>query len=504
MENENKVVALSQKNLLAKVNSSIGITNKLIAENNKKLVVEIFEKNPKFFIDLISKFYPLTLRILSYEKYLNEHTISLHNDLTILLRNSNPEELYKLNSLNWKLISKNNKIEWSSKIIDKFIDKWNWSSLSRNETVPFDQELIDKFSERWDWDSFSYNDKFPWSFELVDKYEDKLDFDTMFSCAAIPAIPLNIKLIEKYKNIWNVHHWSSINYFNKFITWNEVFLFKEYFLLEALSSNENLIWTLELINQYEDKWNWSSLSANKNLPWSLELLEKYEQRWDWNNISNNQSIEWSAKLIERFDDKLYFDTILNDNQINEGEYFHEDSNYGLSSNKNVCLSEKLIEKYIHRWNWSILSENKKLPWSVDFFNKYIGRWDWHKLSGNNKFPFTEVLISTYEERWQWSVSTPKSYDDGYFYDLDLSSNEHLPWSESFIDKYAKRWNWSNLFDNMGINWSLKLLHKHSDKLICSNNDTPSSIWNTLSPYIGDELVINLLEDIKNDKIEINN
>ena len=31
MENENKVVALSQKNLLAKVNSSIGITNKLIA-----------------------------------------------------------------------------------------------------------------------------------------------------------------------------------------------------------------------------------------------------------------------------------------------------------------------------------------------------------------------------------------------------------------------------------------------------------------------------------------
>lgn len=500
MENENKVVALSQKNLLAKVNSSIGITNKLIAENNKKLVVEIFERNPKFFIDLISKFYPLNVEMMAYEKHLNWNTISLYNDLTILLRNSNPEGLYKLNSLNWKSLSRNKKIEWSSKIIDKFIDKWNWSSLSRNETVPFDQELIYKFSERWDWDSFSYNDKFPWSFELVDKYEDKLEF----SCAAIPAIPLSIKLIEKHKNIWNVHHWSSINYFNKFITWNEVFLYKEYFLLEALSSNENLIWTLELINQYEDKWNWSSLSANKNLPWSLELLEKYEHRWDWNNISNNQSIEWTAKLIERFDNKLYFDTILNDNQINEGEYWCEDSNYGLSSNKNVCLTEELIEKYIDRWNWSILSENEKLPWSVDFFNKYILRWDLHKLSGNNKFPFTEVIISTYEERWQWIVSTPKPYYGGYLYDLDLSSNEHLPWSESFIDKYAERWNWSNLFNNMSINWSIKLLNKHSDKLICSNNDTPSSIWNTLSPYIDDELMIKLLEDIKNGKIEINN
>ena len=70
MENENKLVAQSQKNILAKVNSSIGITNKLIAENNKKLVVEIFERNPKFFIDLISNFYPLTLEMLSFEKFL--------------------------------------------------------------------------------------------------------------------------------------------------------------------------------------------------------------------------------------------------------------------------------------------------------------------------------------------------------------------------------------------------------------------------------------------------
>ena len=57
MEKENKLVAQSQKNLFAKVNSSIGITNKLITENNKKLVVEIFEQNPKFFIDLISEYY---------------------------------------------------------------------------------------------------------------------------------------------------------------------------------------------------------------------------------------------------------------------------------------------------------------------------------------------------------------------------------------------------------------------------------------------------------------
>lgn len=88
MENENKLVALSQKNLLSKVNSSIGITNKLIAENNKKLVVEIFVRNPKFFIDLISESYPLNDNILKYGQNLNWYKICRLNNIINLLDNS--------------------------------------------------------------------------------------------------------------------------------------------------------------------------------------------------------------------------------------------------------------------------------------------------------------------------------------------------------------------------------------------------------------------------------
>ncbi|TDD93736.1 hypothetical protein [Flavobacterium cellulosilyticum] len=497
MENENKVVALSQKNLLLKVNSSIGITNKLIAENNKKLVVEIFERNPKFFIGLISNFYPLTLEILSYEKYLNWQKISIYNDITNLLKNSNIVDFNSIESLNWEYLSGNKNIEWSTQIINIYIEKWNWNLLSYNENIPFNEELIDKFTDRWRWYSFNTNYNFPWSFELVEKHEDKLDFESTYTCS---NIPLSINLLEKYQKTWNEHHWSMISCCNKFITWNEVFLFKDYFSWEYLSENESLIWTLELIEQYEDKWNWSYLSKNKKLPWSLELLEKYEELWNWNNISNNEGIEWTEELIERFDDKLLFDSILNEDEIYKAELYG-DSICGLSSNKNVRLSEKLIEKYINRWNWSKLSENKNLPWSVDFFEKHIERWDWNNLSGNNNLPFTEVIISTYEERWTWIENTERSFYDDYCY--DLSSNEHLPWSESFIDKYAERWNWINLFYNKGINWSVKLLHKHSDKLVCSYYDTPSPIWNELKQYIDDELVIKLLEDIKNGKIPLN-
>jgi hypothetical protein len=500
MENENKLVALSQKNLLAKVNSSIGITNKLIAENNKKLVIEIFEKNPKFFIDLISKFYTLNIEILYYKKLLNWHFISNYNNLTNLLIELNSEDFDKIEDLDWKCISRNKNINWSEKIINSHLNKWDWSSLSENENIPFNEELIDKFIDNWNWHKLLYNQVFTWNSKLVEKYEHKLDFQIVGGYAN-SSVPLSINLIEKYKNDWDDIAWCLISSCNRHITWNEVFLFKDYFSWEYLSENESLIWTLELIEQYKDKWNWSYLSKNEKLPWSLELLDKYYGRWNFTNICSNQGIEWTEILIDRFEDILLFEPVLNDDEKHKAKCGY-DFVYELSSNKNVRLSEKLIEKYIDRWNWSKLSENKNLPWSVDFFEKHIERWDWNNLSGNNNLPFTEVIISTYEERWKWIENTPKSAFNDYCY--DLSSNKHLPWSENFIDKHAERWNWKNLFDNKSIKWSIKLLHKHSDKLVCSYDDTPSPIWNELKQYIDDELVIKLMEDIKNGKIEINN
>ena len=145
MENENKVVALSQKNLLAKVNSSIGITNKLITENNKKLVVEIFERNPNFFIGLISQFYPLTIELLSFEKILNGKLISRSNNLTDLLLSTEISELNKIATLDWLELSLNNNIIWTEKIIDSFLEKWDWSLLCLNSSICWNEEMIDKY-----------------------------------------------------------------------------------------------------------------------------------------------------------------------------------------------------------------------------------------------------------------------------------------------------------------------------------------------------------------------
>ena len=46
----------------------------------------------------------------------------------------------------------------------------------------------------------------------------------------------------------------------------------------------------EMINRFEDKWNWNYLSENTGIYWNLNLLKKYETKWNWKNLSANISM----------------------------------------------------------------------------------------------------------------------------------------------------------------------------------------------------------------------
>src|SRR5690606_29692956 len=70
------------------------------------------------------------------------------------------------------------------------------------------------------------------------------------------------------------------------------------------SNNPALPWTIDLLQEYSDKWNWEILSTKEFLPWDDGLLELYSDRWDWAKISKNRHISWSVKLLEKFKDEL--------------------------------------------------------------------------------------------------------------------------------------------------------------------------------------------------------
>jgi hypothetical protein len=108
----------------------------------------------------------------------------------------------------------------------------------------------------------------------------------------------------------------------------------------ALSQNESLPWSEELIERFGDKWDWHSLSHNKSLPWSEDLIAKYKDKWNWRTLSHNRFLPWSEDLIAQYEDRLDW--------------------YYLSHNSSLPWSEDLIIKYEDRWNWKKLSENQSL------------------------------------------------------------------------------------------------------------------------------------------------
>jgi hypothetical protein len=92
----------------------------------------------------------------------------------------------------------------------------------------------------------------------------------------------------------------------------------------------------DLIERFEDRWDWKKLSRFTAPVGSLELIERFDYRWDWEGLSNNSHLPWSRELIERY-------------------------------------------KYHWTWggifNWG-LSENAALPWSPELIDCFKDHWDW--------------------------------------------------------------------------------------------------------------------------------
>ena len=77
--------------------------------------------------------------------------------------------------------------------------------------------------------------------------------------------------------------------------------------LKKISISGYYDYILDVKNRLSDKKKSSickTLSSNKSMLWTSELIEKYEDKWDWNELSKNASIPWTLKLINKYADKL--------------------------------------------------------------------------------------------------------------------------------------------------------------------------------------------------------
>ena len=80
---------------------------------------------------------------------------------------------------------------------------------------------------------------------------------------------------------------------------------KENKIIELFKTNRNNFdtisgsyihdWTPDYIEKYKDKLNWNKLSLNPSLPFSIPMLFQYEDRWNWENLIHNHGL-WENLL----------------------------------------------------------------------------------------------------------------------------------------------------------------------------------------------------------------
>lgn len=163
-----------------------------------------------------------------------------------------------------------------------------YSILSHVQCVQWTEELIEKYSGFLHADSERFsgglcsNGSIPWTAKLIEKYKEELqevdhrwydnssyDYDIFLREQRIEEARENDEYNDDGLPAWeNIAEVDS----GGFRPTTSGF--------DALSSNKGVFWSVEIIEQFQDYWNWRKLSSNESIPWSDELIAKFHDRWD--------------------------------------------------------------------------------------------------------------------------------------------------------------------------------------------------------------------------------
>lgn len=248
---------------------------------------------------------------------------------------------------------------------------------------------------------------------------------------------------------------------------------------KTLSNNPNLPWSIDFINEFIEEWDWVDLSCNKGVPWSIDLINEFKNRWAWGFLSSNESINWSEELIDALIDKWRWHSGVDRNFNNK--YFT-----GLSNNTSLAWSLSFITKYSEKLTWYNLSSNDSLPWSKELIEHFYERWNWESLSGNKAIHWSLEMVYRWKDRLSFYSLSHKTYlklpidfirdnaikfdweGDEYGFSGGLCDNPNLPWSEEFIEEFKDKFNWHRLSAQDFLPWSESFIDRYEDYFCWGN------------------------------------
>lgn len=291
-----------------------------------------------------------------FGKYINWNNASSSNDSFVWKK----EYLEKYSAqIDWDWICHYD-LGFDDELLFQFRDKWEWWRLSGNKFIHWTEDILENFAHRWDWSTLSYNSSIPFTNHLMKKFNDRWEFGLM---------SMNTRLVSD-KNLPLLKQFAEIDY--------------------SLLSGAKQDFTLEFLEEYENKLEWTQLTSSEYLPWSLALIERFKNNWDFPELAGNSKIPWTLDFIEQYEDIWNWDC--------EGQ--HSTQTQCLSSNEGIPWSFDLIERYKNRLVWGKMILNNEdnfydikpgiaslrcLEWTVEKMVKYASLFDKQYIYRNPNF-----------------------------------------------------------------------------------------------------------------------
>lgn len=340
-----------------------------------------------------------------------------------------------------------------------FEDKLNWDLLCKNGKINFTLEFCLLFSDHIDWESFNPF----WSScfegdgrdkrlnEFLDRFQDKINW------SIVSEMPVVLENSDAF--LWR---------------------YKEKLDWELISLNFDIEWNLPMLRRFSNLINWSILSSNFVVDWKFDWLVEFEDRIDWLKLYEVANFNWDYSSVMRFRHKLneienatgiVIDSFElarethDDNEdivpVDEGNEFFINSfkEYNSDDLQQIINENDLDIRHIN-FQWLIL-------WNIDTLSFALKSQDFDisHLSSYSCFKDVKSILRQFGDRLDWGTNKmeeTKDQKDDFIkqsVSLGISGNSNIEWTEYMLGEFQNQINWKVLSQFGHINMSPSILKK---------------------------------------------
>jgi hypothetical protein len=257
--------------------------------------------------------------------------------------------------------------------------------------------------------------------------------------------------------------------------------------------------TIEELRKYSNVIDWTLLSSNRNIKWDLNLINEFELKFNFYLLLINASLDWQNgielilkdRFIKSLEDRnrykdnkpssqKEFDKIIDKHKggISKLKVAYRDYLYDGNKDAICYKSPKHYDTYVSvvtdeisetsLINGIFGSELDEGEYYHSRFDRYEHYTECCNFGCHHKVKLSQQLLEICEEKLNWK---------------QISLNSTIPFTAELLKQFFEYWDFNLLGKRIDIDWSIELIEIGINKWNRSSLDFNPVVWKILSPYI---------------------